>query len=154
MAGSRKRGTTLEERLLAIRATAAVEPDEAGEPEPVEAEAEPVEAEAVEPERHEAQVEQAATEERPEPVLLGSASEGDTFLAGRVDVAVAVEKAVRRLLPQPAEPEAPAAPERAPAEAQQLSKLLTKSWLSPRKSRDVIAPAEPVEAPSAPEAVQ
>ena len=35
MAGSRRRGSSLEERLLAIRATSAIEPDPPGEPEPL-----------------------------------------------------------------------------------------------------------------------
>jgi hypothetical protein len=156
MAGSRRRGSSLEERLLAIRATSAVEPDQPGEPEPVEPDL-PVEPELpVEPDLP---VERAAIPHRAEPAPIGSASEGDTFLpavsvllTGKADVAVAVEAAVRQLWPPAETPQEAATLEPAPAEPQQLSRLLTKSWLSRGRSRAEISHEEPVEAQPAREA--
>ena len=148
MAGSRRRGSSLEERLLAIRATSAVEPVPPGEPGEPDLPAEPelpVEADLP--------VERAAIPHRAEPAPIGSASEGDTFLpavsvllTGKADVAVAVEAAVRQLWPPAENPQEAATHEQAPAEPQQLSRLLTKSWLSRGKSRAEISNEEPVEA--------
>lgn len=92
----------------------------------------------------------------PDSALLSAAAEGDTFLPGaaanRVDVGAAVQAAVRQLLPELENAEAPAEIESAPEETPLLSKLLGRGWMSTRRStqehRDVpgeIPPSEPVE---------
>src|SRR5882672_3976274 len=128
MAG-RKRGTSLEERLAAIRMTPEDDPPAPLEesapftpPAPV-AIAEPADPEPDAP--HWFRAETPAGE-----APLSQSAEGDTFLPGsaaltnRVDVGAAVQAAVRQLWPELENAEQPVEVDTTPEETPLLSKLL------------------------------